>query len=356
MLYKSNRYWFFQLMGWGGFFLIQLFFAWIYGRFDTLTERQSLISRAALYSIIGLLITHLLRMLIKKINLTEKSIQQQVFAFLLLAVITALVCAIIEYNILLQLKLYSSKELDVFSKRGLWAITLGNTFAWFLYIFMWVSIYFMYHYQQRYQKQQLDTLQLKSLVKELELKTIKSHINPHFIFNALNSIRALVDENPERARNAITGLSNILRSSINIQKTETVTLKDELRIVEDYLALEYIRFEERLHVQYDIQNDTFQKLVPSMMLQLMTENAIKHGISQEVNGGLIKISSTIIPPNLVLEVVNTGHLSGNENTEGFGIRSTVERLHILYGNLAHFEIKQVSPNTVKATVLIPASP
>src|SRR5205085_9378123 len=102
--------------------------------------------------------------------------------------------------------------------------------------------------------------------KELELKTIKSHINPHFIFNALNSIRALVDENPERARTAITELSNILRSSMQAEKLETVPFERELNIVKDYLALEHIRFEDRLRIEYQIDEDTLDQPVPPMKI------------------------------------------------------------------------------------------
>ncbi len=109
---------------------------------------------------------------------------------------------------------------------------------------------------------QLNRLKLETTVRTLELKTIKSQLNPHFIFNALNSIRALVDENPRRARTAITELSNILRNSMQADKAETVSLENELSIVKDYLALENIRFEERLKVQYDIDPETLELPVP----------------------------------------------------------------------------------------------
>ncbi len=142
-------------------------------------------------------------------------------------------------------------------------------------------IYIVYHYVEKNRNDQLDRLKLETTVKELELKTIKSHINPHFIFNSLNSIRALVDENPKRARRAITELSNILRSSMQAEKSETVTLERELDIVKDYLALEQMRFEERLKIEFDIDEDTLQQQVPPMMLQTLVENAIKHGISKQ---------------------------------------------------------------------------
>ncbi|MDE3212746.1 MAG: histidine kinase, partial [Bacteroidota bacterium] len=164
----------------------------------------------------------------------------------------------------------------------------------------------VWHYLERNQKDEIDKISLEKTVKELELKTIKSHINPHFIFNALNSIRALVDENPQRARTSITELSNILRSSMQVEKMETVPLEKELSIVKDYLALEFMRFEERLHVDMDIDPDTLDQPVPPMMLQTLVENAIKHGISRKINGGFVKIISKFTDDLFELIVINNG--------------------------------------------------
>ena len=208
----------------------------------------------------------------------------------------------------------------------------------------------------------MDTLQLESLVKELELQTIKAHINPHFIFNSLNSIRALVDENPERARRAITELSNILRSSMQADKSESVSMSRELDIVKDYLALENMRFEDRLSIEYRVDPETLSLPVPPMMLQTLVENAIKHGISKQIQGGVVKIVSTVNGGFHELTVQNTGRLNGQINNEarpddatgkGFGLSSTTNRLHLLYGNKAKFEIKQSTPSLVEARVQIP---
>ena len=199
----------------------------------------------------------------------------------------------------------------------------------------------------------MDTLQLEALIKELELKTIKAHINPHFIFNSLNSIRALIDENPSRARTAITELSNILRSSMQVDKAETVSFEKELNIVKDYLALENMRFEDRLKVEYEIDEDTLDQQVPPMMLQTLVENAIKHGISKHIRGGTIKIISDFRNHYHEMAVQNTGNLNGGLNAEGSGLSSTQNRLGLLYGDKATFEIKQVAPSIVEARVLIP---
>ena len=232
-------------------------------------------------------------------------------------------------------------------------LVLSSAFSYFLLFFIWSLIYFVYHYVAKSRKQQMDTLQLESLVKELELKTIKAHINPHFIFNSLNSIRALVDENPERARKGITELSNILRSSMQADKAEAVAFQKELFIVKDYLALENMRFEDRLKIEYQVDENTLALPVPPMMLQTLVENAIKHGISKQIHGGVVRVISTIKNNFHELSVQNTGYLNGHGSGEGFGLSSTTDRLSLLYGNKAKFEIKQASASLVEARVSIP---
>jgi LytS/YehU family sensor histidine kinase len=193
------------------------------------------------------------------------------------------------------------------------------------------------------------------LVKSLELKTIKSHINPHFIFNAMNSIRALIDEDPNRAREAVTALSNTLRSSMSSDQHETITVERELNIVKDYLALELIRFEDRLDVQYSIDDETLDHQVPPMMLQTLVENAIKHGIGKTVHQGEISIMAHETKGQLVLSVINSGMLEIKEGHDGFGLQSTSNRLQLIFGDKASFSIKQLNKDMVEAKVIIPLS-
>ncbi len=229
---------------------------------------------------------------------------------------------------------------------------LSNILNLSMLIIPWVFFYYFYHYIEKSSRQQMDTLKLESLVKELELKTIKSHINPHFIFNALNSIRALIDENPARARSAVTHLGNILRSSMQSESLATVPFEKELNIVKDYLALEHIRFEDRLTVEYHIDEDTLSQPVPPMMLQTLAENAIKHGIGRIVDGGLVKVISRFNGKNLELTVQNTGKLNGQAHSPGFGLSSTYSRLNLLFGDKANFEISE-NEGLVEAKIIIP---
>ena len=202
--------------------------------------------------------------------------------------------------------------------------------------------------------QELDTIKLEALVRQLEVQTIKAHINPHFIFNSLNGIKALIDEDPERARDAISQLSKILRSSLSAEKAETVVFEKELEIVKAYLDLESMRFEERLQVEFAIDEATLNSQVPPMMLQTLVENAIKHGISRQMKGGIVKIVSQIRNLQHELLIQNTGQLNGSARSGGgFGLSSTRDRLHLLYGEKASFEIKQVEPSLVEARVVMP---
>jgi two-component system, LytTR family, sensor kinase len=342
----NSRYWFFQFFGWGVVGAFMLFFAHAY---DVQITNKVLLSRIAIVIAAGILSTHILRLFIKwrewLLQPIEKVIPWMIISMVFMSMVYSLLVlgAIDFFNL----------SIEGGKKVSFWTKFAGSTVDNGLFILPWTLIYYFYHFIEKSRRQQMDTLQLESLIKALELKTIKAHINPHFIFNSLNSIRALVDENPERARKAITELSNILRSSMQSDKSETVTLEKELFIVKDYLALENMRFEDRLKIEYDIDEDTLDQPVPPMMLQTLVENAIKHGISKQINGGVVRVISEFKGDYHEMAVQNTGHLNGAANTEGFGLSSTTDRLNLLYGNKAKFEIKQATSTLVEARVVIP---
>ena len=346
MISANLRYWLCQLIGWGMVVASVLFFARAY---NLSISKTVLFGRILIVFAGGILTTHVLRLYLKWRGWLMQSVEKVVPKLAIATVITSLLFSLL---VILGVDIFhlaiNNQEKQTFTARLLSA-TVNNG----LLILAWVLIYYFYHFIEKSRRQQLDTLQLESLIKELELKTIKAHINPHFIFNSLNSIRALIDENPSRARTAITELSNILRSSMQVDKAETVSFEKELNIVKDYLALENMRFEDRLHVEYEIDEDTLDQQVPPMMLQTLVENAIKHGISKHIRGGVIKIISDFKNQYHEMAVQNTGNLNGGLNAEGFGLSSTQNRLGLLYGDKASFEIKQVTPSIVEAKVLIP---
>lgn len=344
---NTTRYWLLQFAGWGFFGLILIILPYVYKQE---IPARILIGRALLFFSAGILVTHVLRMIIKWGGWMMQSVEKVIPKMIAATIIGSMLLSLLILSGSDYFKLGSESGIPFFtrfSKR-----TMDNSFL----ILSWLLIYYFYHFFQKSRRQQMDTLRLETLIKELELKTIKAHINPHFIFNSLNSIRALVDENPQRARKAVTELSNILRSSLQSEKMETVPLEKELNIVKDYLALENMRFEDRLKIEYQIDEDTLNQPVPPMMLQTLVENAIKHGISKQINGGVVKVISDFKNDYHELTVQNTGYLNGYKNGhEGFGLSSTTNRLNLLYGDKAKFEIKQATPSLVEARVSIPVN-
>jgi len=341
---KTNKYyWWLQIGGWGSLALILILANALWSKVD-----QQFFVTLGLQILVSLLATHVFRMVIRRAGWLDLPVEKALPRLAMGILLACLMDTVVRITVINWLDLSGSNKKLLFSTRFL-LVTVENG----LYIIPWTLIYYFFHYIEKSRKQQFDTLKLEALVRELELKTIKSHINPHFIFNALNSIRALIDENPIRARAAITELSNILRSSMQTEKQETVLFEKELNIVKDYLALEHIRFEDRLNVQYEIAENTLMQPIPPMMLQTLVENAIKHGISKQVSGGTVTIVSRMKNRYHQVVIRNTGRLDKSGNEDGFGLISTRNRLQLLFGENANFNIREINGNMVEAILHIP---
>lgn len=222
----------------------------------------------------------------------------------------------------------------------------------------WWCVYFFYHLFDRFNRLQIEQLRLAAEVKEAELRALKSQVNPHFIFNALNSLRALIDEDPVRARMAVTQLANLLRYSLQSAQAETVPFEDELRVVNDYLALEQVRHEERLKLRFDISPETLSLPVPPLILQTLVENAVKYGISPRPEGGEIEIVARAEDGQLRLRVTNPGELHANAHagarSTGVGLKNAAERLRLSFGDRARLYVRSETASRVVAEVLVPA--
>jgi LytS/YehU family sensor histidine kinase len=226
----------------------------------------------------------------------------------------------------------------------------GLTSIYALIFFLWSILYFIYQYFERYNR----SLKYEASLIEIELSHLKSQLNPHFIFNALNSIRALVDENPAKSKQAINQLSNILRNSLATEKKELTNFNDELKTVRDYLGLESIRFEERLKTEFDIHPDSQKFSVPPLMIQTLVENGIKHGISKLTEGGIIQVKTLVDRDRLKICIRNSGQINNvKRNKAGLGLKNTVQRLRLIYGDEASFKIVNENDKFVLTEIIIP---
>ena len=225
-------------------------------------------------------------------------------------------------------------------------------FGTFVY-FIWNLLYFGYLLFYKARIIEFKNIQLQALNAETELKNLRSQLNPHFMFNAMNSIRALIDEDPSKSKKAITELSNVLRNSLVHTKKELVSLKQEMTMVSDYLSLEKIRYEERLQVKLEISEESLFCQIPPLLIQTLVENAIKHGISKFKKGGELHISARLEGELLNIKISNPGSLfSQSESGTQIGIENTQKRLELLYGKMASFTLGS-NQNGVVANISIP---
>lgn len=230
---------------------------------------------------------------------------------------------------------------------------IGYIFNVYVVLLLWSAIYFFIKFTQKNNQNEIEKLALKSDLQEAELMILKNQINPHFLFNALNNIRSLILSDQERARQMVTHISELLRYSIQFNASEKVTLAEEMNIVEDYLQLESIQFNDRLAYVMNIEDDTKDLSIPPMAIQLLVENAIKHGLSIQKKGGFIRIESSKVDNELVIKVTNTGQLGQKKGREGIGLKNLLERMKILFGPFAQFQLENSTDETVTATLNIP---
>lgn len=219
---------------------------------------------------------------------------------------------------------------------------------------IWLLTYYGYHYSQREINAVKNAARLEIIAKVAAFNTLSAQLNPHFFFNALNSIKALIIENPKAARRAIDILSDLLRTSLYAGNENLVSLKTELALVKDYLELEKIRFEEKLNVCFETEKQLIDILVLRLSVHVLVENAIKHGIAKSKNGGFIKIIVNQCNECISVSVENTGKLN-DEMKKGLGLNNLEERLQLQFGDKASFLLNQHTQETVIAIITTPLS-
>lgn len=212
-------------------------------------------------------------------------------------------------------------------------------------------------YYQAYRERALKAAQLKESLAQAQLQILKLQLQPHFLFNTLNTISELVHEDGEAADKMITRLSGLLRGSLENAGAQEVTLKEEMDFLQKYLDIEQIRYDKRLVVEIDTAPETLAALLPSMLMQPLVENAVRHSIAPRPEGGRIEIRSEREGANLHITVEDDGRIlseNGNLNfKEGIGLSNTRARLEALYDKSYNFELQTSSRGGLKVGIKIP---
>jgi two-component system, LytTR family, sensor kinase len=242
---------------------------------------------------------------------------------------------------------------------SVWRV-LRNVLAIFDYgvLIYWVIILINYafEYHRRFREGELKASQLEAQLAQAQLQALKMQLNPHFLFNTLNSITALMSKDQEGAEKMIARLGDFLRLTLENRGTQEVTLKEELDFLKCYLEIERIRFQDRLQVNINVEPDTLAARLPNLILQPIVENAIIHGIAPRRHPGCINIRARRLNGHLLVQVIDNGAgISSHRNLlrEGIGLANTQARLEQLYGAEHRIDLENIAEGGLAVTLEIP---
>jgi len=335
-----SSFWFLQIGGW------LIYTVMIYITFLTVTNNfLSLFYIKTFRAVVGFLLTLILWRIYRRM-VNRLSLSSTVLIVLGLSMLFGIFWALIEEGYVWAI----SKEYNFYAnlpKIPKVALDYAMT------VTAWSAVYFGIKYWQKWQTEQQNALESAALANKAQLEVLRYQLNPHFLFNALNSIRASVDEDSNRAKEMITQLSEFLRYSLLGESEKKIPLREELEAVRNYLAIEKIRFEEKLEIEFDVEKSAEDFKVPCFLLNPLVENAIKHGLQTSAKPLKIKISARVSGRELFLEVCNSGRLENLHNSNGtkIGLKNVRQRLEKLFGDGGKFELKQ-DGDFVKARVEI----
>jgi hypothetical protein len=343
---RNLFFWILQLVGWGSL------------NFSSFLFLQKMSTPFIIFSVISGLIagvgaTTLLRYYLRK-RLTFESFDIKIFFKIVFATLVA--AFIYGFSSYLMGYCYgklgpeiSEIEKEIFKGfDSVWMLVFSSVFI----TTCWLICYLVIKLLLKINRDRIERLELNTNLKQAQLNTLKGQINPHFMFNSLNNIRGLMLEDVEKSREMLTKLSEMLRYSLTKNNVNGIAVAEELEMVANYIALSKIQFEDRLQFEKNIEKDTLQFQIPPMIIQLLIENAAKHGISNLKEGGKIKLVIRKKEYGLQILVINSGKLEISKGSTQLGLKNIKQRLKLLYGDKATFSLDEIS-NEVVAEINIP---
>ena len=325
---RLPSFWTVQIAGW------LIYLVMIYVTFLTVVTPENflpLFYLKAFRSLVGFCLTSFaLRPVYKRFE-GRLLIQSLVFLVLGLSIAFGCLWATLEgfYYSLTEANFTVSKYLVLFPRVALdYAMTLAA----------WSAVYFGVKYWRAWQTERENSLRASALANQAQLEMLRYQINPHFLFNSLNSIRASIDEDAGRARQMVTHLAEFLRHSLQNSATKEVPLSEEIEAARNYLAIEKARFEDRLNIEFEVEQAAKEFSVPCYLLNPLVENAVKHGLNGSRSPLRIRVSGAVKENTLYLEVSNTGRVSENPDGFGIGLENVRRRLEKLFPGQSDFRL------------------
>lgn len=352
-LITRSQFWVFQILGWSAWVLM------LVARDIIFVPPEYIVPRALIFSAsaaAGIVLTWGLRSLYKLV--WERGLIVRFLTVWLGSLLAAMIWQAFR-NYIALLPFGETMDLSNTSAEDLLD---GTAFIAYPLMLSWSALYFIFKYNSLFQAEKEKSLRSEALAHEAQLLMLRYQLNPHFLFNTLNAISTLVlAEANDRANEMLTKLSKFLRYSLDHSPLDRVSLSHELETSKLYLDIEKVRFGERLQLEFAIDSDTQDALVPTMLLQPIIENSIKHGISKVESGGTIAIRARRDGQQLIIEVSDDGPGLASRDTldadsalsNGVGVSNIRNRLREIYNDQHKLEFLSVEPHGLTVKVVIP---
>jgi len=240
------------------------------------------------------------------------------------------------------------------SLKRFYRFVIPSSFSGIIHFWALTILFFALDFYDQFKSQSYRSIQLESQLNDSKLQNLRMQLNPHFLFNALNTVSMMVRKDKKsNAINMISGISDLLRSTLNISDAHFITLKEEIGLLKKYLQIEEQRFSDRLKIEFDIAENIWDVKVPNLILQPLVENAFKYGVSKNINEAYIRISAKKHNDNCQLEIYNKGNLLRKPFKEGIGLKNTRSRLEMSYPNYSFNLTNANDLSGVVAIIIIP---
>lgn len=292
----------------------------------------------------GLVSTHFLRILIRRGRWLELSGGKLAFRYAVALVLMSFCLAILEF-------FFFGKSLGTANPMEAFAITLLVNSS---LVGAWMAIYFLTHFKDAFHRAEAERAQLNEAYTRSQLEALTNQINPHFLFNALNTVRALIPSGLQEPREAVTKLADILRATLRSGQDAATSLSGEMDIVRDYLALQKLRFGKNLRVCEQLDPCCLAAEMPPLLLLTIVENAIKHGVQSREDEAVVSIEARVADGMVTLTVGSPSPppVPADESL-GIGLHNAQERLRLVFGEPAKVFLEKDDPSLTKCVLFFP---
>jgi len=330
---RISPFWLINISGWATLYFIQLFLYYYQDLSDLKVTIGFLLTKTT-----GFISSVILRYIYRRIKNYSRSLQRLALQILVISLVMSQIWFILDFVVSIPLQGYQ-KLLEFYT----FNYYLRSIWAGFYTLILWSTLYFVIKFWLEWKTQKEQTEKAILLAQSAQLQMLRYQVNPHFLFNSLSSLRALVRENQKKAEDMILQISKFLRYSLMSKKNNQVLLKEEIEALGHYFDIERVRFGDKLVTNINVTSEANELMIPSFLIHPIIENAIKYGMDTSTIPLRINLSAQVNENILQIDIINSGHWINKTNTfrnegTGTGIKNVKQRLDLAFPNNNSFKI------------------